>query len=108
MSRTIADPLRYPCGDPRTPENSIVKTSGGHECRICKNRRNADAAAQRRAARLAPDLMPVRPKRSARRSIPPTPRLQKLLEEARVEYVREMASMRDSTDAWQRSFWGKP
>lgn len=104
--RPIVDSTRFPCGDPRTPENTIVKTVGTTECRACKNRRNANAATKRKQDRLAPTLMPVRGKR-VRRPIPPTPRLQALLEEARVEYVRAVASMRDSTDAWQRSFWGK-
>lgn len=39
----------FRCGDPKEGENVVINSLGYPECRICRNRRNREWAARRRA-----------------------------------------------------------
>lgn len=47
MGRTKFDPDIYPCGHPRTDENTYTNKKGHSRCRICQNESNRKYSRQR-------------------------------------------------------------
>lgn len=104
----IKDQAHYPCGDPRTPENTVTRIVRGCESKTCRACENAYQRA-RRANGARPGMRcqvalqkPIAPARRARRASLTTPAIQRVIEEARVEFNR-LYGTPDSTDPAQLS-----